>query len=141
MSEKTVLKKDSEQQHEIEDVTDGWFTMEKIAEHKGILPSCEKYQEKCQACVKGLSPRKHEEVLQYQYTARTSRTQVRKTKELSLEESAGQLHTEDFQQIKKALHSGPTQRMIGNKSSGSKPGLEKAQQNTEEEEQETAQVD
>ena len=80
-------------------------------------------------------------VLQYKYTARTSKTQVRKTKELSLEESVGQLQTEDFQQIKKALHSGPTQRMIGNKSSGSKPGLEKAQQNTEEEEQETAQVD
>ena len=65
---------------------------------------------------------------------------MRKTKELSLEES-GQLQTEDFQQIRQALHSGPTQRMIGNKSSGSKPGLDKAQQNTEEEEQEPAQVD
>ena len=148
MSEKTVLKKDSEQQHDIEDVTDGWFTMEKIAEYKGILPSCEKYQQKCQACVKGLSSRKHEDqnladlgVLQYKYTARTSKRQVRKTKELSLEESVGQVQTEDSQQIKQASHSGPTQRMIGNKSSGSKPGLHKAQQNTEEEEQEPPQVD
>ena len=148
VSEKTVLKKDSEQQHDIEDVIDGWFTMEKIAEYKGILPSCEKYQEKCQACVKGLPSRKHEDqnladlgVLRYQYTVRTSKKQVRKTKELSLEEGAGQLQTEDFQQIRQALHSGPTQRMIGNKSSGSKPGLDKAQQNTEEEEQETAEVD
>ena len=56
VSEKTVLKKDSEQQHDIEDVHDGWFTMEKIAEFKGILPSCEKYQEKCQACVKICPP-------------------------------------------------------------------------------------
>jgi len=148
VSEKTVLKKDSEQQHDIEDVHDGWFTMEKIAEFKGILPSCEKYQEKCQAWVKDLSSRKHEDkhladlgVLQYKYTARTSKTQVRKTKELSLEESVGQLQSEDFQQIKQALHSGPTHKMIGNKSSGSKPGLEKAHQNPEEEEQETAQVD
>ena len=147
-SEKTVLKKDSEQQHDIEDVTDGWFTMEKKAEYKGIRPSYEKYQEKCQACVKGLSSRKHEDqnladlgVLQYKYTARTSTRQVRKTKELSLEENVGQVQTEDFQQIRQASHSGPTQRMIGNKSSGSKPGLDKAQQNTEEEEQEPAQVD
>ena len=65
---------------------------------------------------------------------------MRKTKELSLEESVGQLQSEDFQQIKQALHSGPTHKMIGNKSSGSKPGLEKAHQNPEEEEQETAQV-
>ena len=149
VSEKTVLKKDSEQQRDIEDVIDGWFTMEKIAEYKGILPSCDKYQEKCQACVKGLSSRKHEDqnladlgVLQYKYTVRTSKKQVRKTKELSLEEGVGQLQTEDFQQIRQALHSGPTQRMIGNKSSGSnKPGLDKAHQNTEEEEQETAEVD
>ena len=83
VSEKTVLKKDRQENVVTEDNIDDWFTAEQVAKFKGIEPGVDQYKELVAASVKGLPDRKHEDenlaalgVMQYHYQATNTKSQT-----------------------------------------------------------------
>ena len=134
VSSKKVAKRDVEEDNDIENEEEGWWTAEVIAEWKGIKPGCSNYEAKVQAAVEGLNERDHEDkalaklgVKQYEYTHR-SKKKVKKKRMLELEENVEDVSQEDFSAMRAAMHKGMEQKMISN-SSSSKPtkgGLDKA---------------
>ena len=135
VSNKTVAKRDVEEDNDIENEEEGWWTAEVIAEWKGIKPGCSNYEAKVQAAVEGLNERDHEDkalaklgVKQYEYTHRSKKKEVKKRRMLELEEGVEDVSQEDFSAMRAAMHKGMEQKMISN-SSSSKPtkgGLDKA---------------
>ncbi len=128
VSEKSVLKKDLEENVEVLDTIDDWYTAEEIADMKGIKPAMVNFADLVQASVKGLPVRDHEDenlaalgVKQYHYQAQKSKTQTVKKRQLELTEQVSDVGQEDFTQMRNAM-SHKSQRMISNKgqSSGSK---------------------
>ena len=116
MSERTVQKVDTERTSQIEDLIDGWFTAEEVAEHKGIKQGTSNYEQKCAACVKGLLG-----VKQYKYTASKKKRQVVKDQALMLKEEVQEVEQQDFAAMRNALSSGSAQKMI---TSGKNKGVE-----------------
>lgn len=53
VSERIVQKVDTERTSQIEDLIDGWFTAEEVAEHKGIKQGTSNYEQKCAALLRG----------------------------------------------------------------------------------------
>ena len=135
VSNKTVAKRDVEEDNDIENEEEGWWTAEVIAEWKGIKPGCSNYEAKVQAAVEGLNERDHEDkalaklgVKQYEYTHRSKKKEVKKRRVLELEEGVEDVSQEDFSAMRAAMHKGMEQKMISN-SSSSKPtkgGLDRA---------------
>ena len=119
MSAKTVQKVDTEDTNEVENVVDDWFTMEEVAEHKGIKPSTTDYEQKCLACVKGLPSRDHEDknlaalgVKQFKYCTSKRSKQVVKKRRLEINEHVDGVSAEDFAGMRNAMGAGSAQKMI-----------------------------
>ena len=53
MSEKSVLKEETEENVQIMENIDDWFTAEEIADMKGIKPNMENFAALVQASIKG----------------------------------------------------------------------------------------
>lgn len=147
VSEKVVLKKDTEESVVTEDHMDGWFTAEEVAGFKGITAGHPQYAQLVQASVKDLPERDHEDqhlaalgVKQFHYVATKTKSQTLKRKGLELTESVAEVDQEDFTEMRHAM-SGQPKRMIGSSSSkghkaaqaagGPDPGLQKAEAEVE----------
>ena len=138
VSEKTVLKKDRQENVVTEDNIDDWFTAEQVAKFKGIEPGVDQYKELVAASVKGLPGRKHEDgnlaalgVMQYHYQATKTKSQTLKRKSLELQEQVGEVSQEDFADMRAAMNPQSVQIMIGSSASkqskgDSGPSLHKA---------------
>ena len=127
-SEKSVVKKDLEENVEVLDNIDDWYTAEEVAEMKGIKPAMVNFAEMVQASVKGLPVRDHEDdnlaalgLKQYHYQAQKAKSQTVKKRQLELAEKVSDVAQEDFTQMRNAM-SHKSQKMISSKahSSGSK---------------------
>ena len=131
VSEKAVLKKDTQESVVTEDNIDDWFTAEQVAKFKGIEPGAEHFKELVKASVKDLPERDHEDenlaalgVKQYHYQATKTKTQTLKRKGLELMEQVGDVSTEDFTDMRAAMNPGTGQRMIGSSTSKQQKALE-----------------
>jgi hypothetical protein len=126
VSQKTVRKTDMEDQEEVQQTVDDWFTADQIAGFKGISERDPNYEALRQAAVQDLPERKHSDenlanlgVLQYKYVKTTSTQVNTKRRRLELEEGVDQVSAEDFSNMRLSIQGGPQQKMIGSKSSGS----------------------
>ena len=135
VSERSVTKHDEEDSRTIVDLDDDWYTAEEIAEKKGIKPGCQDYDLKVEASVKGMDERPHEDgnlaalgVKQYHFFKSTTKSQVVKKRKVQMEEKVEDVSQDDFAQMRQAMHSDLTQKMIGNSSSSGRSGLNKAQE-------------
>ena len=128
VSEKSVMKKDTEENVQIMENIDDWFTAEEVADMKGIKPAMENFAALVQASIKGLPVRDHEDenlaalgLKQYNYVSQKAKSQTVKKRQLELEEKVADVGQEDFTQMRNAM-SHKAQKMISSKaaSSGSK---------------------
>ena len=124
VSEKTVLKKDTQESVVTEDNIDDWFAAEQVAKFKGIEPGVENFKELVKASVKDLPERDYEDenlaalgLKQYHYQTTKTKTQTLKRKGLELQEQVGEVSTEDFTDMRAAMNPSTGQRMIGSSSS------------------------
>lgn len=138
VSGKSVAKTDLEEDKMQVAEKEGWWTAEVIAEWKGIKVGCNDYDKKVEASVPGLPERPRRDkalaqlgVMEYEYTHQDTSRVVSRKRQLELKEKVEDVDQDTFQAARTAMHQGPAQKVISNKSSSSQPnkgGLPKAQE-------------